>query len=649
MRCPAPLFAPIPALLLGFGSCEAPITTTADAEAPAALEETSSADHDDSGWACAPERALACGETLAGDTGDWNDGGTDAVDFYAGVVGNFGAPELAWQLHAADSGTVEVAFVDPEPTVLNQDLFVLDADGGCRGEAAVARGFNSVSVEVVAGRSYFLVVDGPAGQAGPFEATVACGDGATLEATAPSGPESGFDRPDPFAPQPDTAEGLVNVSADLRTLLEDGALPEACAQWEQHPEDRAAKLRCGKYRFFYEPMGTDGIPAPLLDWVGGNFPTWAGDGFEGFGLVRDPYADLPRPLGFGTSGRFGLADTLGMTCASCHFGQMPDGRFAVGYPNHRYDYGVHMLALMVGVKAGIPGFDPASYHPDAVAAIQPMIDAFDEDPLLGAGLLWQLLPLLTEAANIPEVPHGVQGQYASWRSGTMDFLIAPLAADDGVHTISRISPLWGIADKADFDAYGTDHAQLGWTGGTRSVLDFARGFVHVGGGDLEQWPDEQLAPLAEYILSLRAPAPPSPPPADAVAQGRAIFDSAGCVDCHAGPRGGGLEIHGWGEIGTDPALTSWGAPDGDGGLCCGLSDFDHAYDTGGIKAPRLVGAWAFERFLHNGALDSLEQLLCLAPRPPSETPPFAATGHEFGCDTLTPEQRRHLVDFLRSL
>ncbi len=636
-------FAPLAALLAGFGGCPAP----GPAGAPAAGDDASfdgSSGAGAPGAGCFPEVALTCGAVVAGDTSDFNSGATDAVDFYAGVVGSFAGPEIAYRVDATASGTVEVRFVDPEPSVLNHDLFVLDAGLGCEGGAAFARGFNGVEFEVEAGRRYYVVVDGDEHNRGAFEAEVSCEDGAALGDGAGGGEaDPGVGRPDPFAPQPDTSEGLVNVSLDLRELLEDGEIFDACARWAEHPEDRRAKLMCGKYRFFYEPMGTDGIPEPLLDWMNRNF------GADTYGLVSDPYSDVPRALGFGTTGTFGLADTLGMTCASCHFGQMPDGRYAVGYPNHRYDYGGHMLSIMVGVKAGIPGFDPDDYHPDAVAALAPMIERFQSDPLLGMSLMWDLLPLLTEAANIPEVPYQVQGQYASWRSGTMDFLIAPLTADDGAHTVSRISPLWGIADVDDFEAYGTEHAQLGWTGGTRSILDFARGFVHVGGGDLSEWPDEQLEPLGEFILSLRAPAPPAVAHASRVAEGREVFEAAGCVDCHGGPRGGGLEIHAWDEIGTDDALADWGAPDAGGELCCGLSDFDNSYDTGGVKAPRLVGTWAFERFFHNGSLDSLEQLLCLEPRPAADTPPFAARGHEFGCDELTVEERRRLIDFLRAI
>ncbi|GEM_PF-731497 len=636
MKNRAPIVLLLLPLLLANGDCGSGGSTSA----PADSAWSDGPDLGD-GPTCFPARQLRCGDVIASDNGDWNAGATDVLDFYDVAVGNYSGPEVTYWFDAQATEEVEFALVDPSPSVLNHDLFVLDARVGCTSGAALDYGFNSLSFDAREGERYYLVVDGFAGSRGPFEARLECSG-------APEDPVPPVESLDPFAPQPDSGEGLTNVSASLEALLEHGTLADACDAWKADPMDRRKKLLCGKARFFGEPMGTDGIPQPLLDWVGRNFPDFAGEGFTEFGLVRDPYADVPRALGFGVSGRFGNADALGMTCASCHFGRMPDGRYAVGYPNHRYDYGTHMLSIMLGPLAGMPGFDPNDHHPDAMAAIQPMVDRFRDDPLLGLGMMMNMIPLLTAMGDIPEVPYDVEGEYASWRSGTMDFLTAPLPADDGVHTVSRILPLWGIPDDVDAARYGSGHAQLGWTGGTRSILDFARAFVHVGGGDLSEWPDTELEPLEEFVLSLRAPSPPTSPAASAVAAGEAVFEDGGCLACHGGPRGGGHEIFDWDEIGTDPQLAKWGAPDADGELCCGLSDFDHSYDTGGIKAPRLVGVWAFERLLHNGALDSLEQLLCLEARPPGDVAPFSARGHTFGCESLSVQERRDLIAYLRT-
>lgn len=84
---------------------------------------------------------------------------------------------------------------------------------------------------------------------------------------------------DPFAPRPDTSEGLVNVSTDLEAVLEHGALATACAEYAAAPGDRKKRLLCGKAMFFYESFGTPGVPKPIITWLIDNFPDDVGPGF----------------------------------------------------------------------------------------------------------------------------------------------------------------------------------------------------------------------------------------------------------------------------------------------------------------------------------------------------------------------------------
>jgi mono/diheme cytochrome c family protein len=226
----------------------------------------------------------------------------------------------------------------------------------------------------------------------------------------------------------------------------------------------------------------------------------------------------------------------------------------------------------------------------------------------------------------------------------MDFFIQPLPFDDQVHTVSKISALWGLPTDEELASHQLPSAMLGWTGGTASVAHFLTGFVDLGGGQVSAWPDEKLAPLADYVASLRAP--PSSTTAD-VTRGREVY-IAECQSCHGGPRGMGDRVYGFDEIGTDDAIKWWAdGPDHDGQPCCGLRFPPGDVITHGIKSPRLVGLSSMRRFLHNGALDSLEQLLCLAPRPKVSEPAFGGQGHEFGCE-LPSSDRTALLDYLRA-
>ena len=447
---------------------------------------------------------------------------------------------------------------------------------------------------------------------------------------------------DPFAALPDTTEGLTNVSADLDAVLERGALADACTRWRAGGADRRTQLLCGKWMFFYEGFGTAGVPAVLPEVLIENFPDDIGPGFSKYGMVADPGSAKKLPLGLAPGAKLGNLDTLAFTCASCHFARLPDGRYAVGAPNHAYEYGKQNLALAVFPLQAIMG-SPADHDPDAIAAIQPLLDKVAADGALKLRLIGALLPLAGGAGMAPMFPREAEHHYARWPSGTIDFLIEPLPINDGVHTISKISALWGLPRDDERAASGMAGAQLGWTGGTTSLLSFLRGFVDFGGGKLADWPDDKLAPLAEYIYSLRAPAPQTPPAAAEVARGRALFDSAGCIACHDGPRGSGRRVYRFEEIGTDRAMERW--MDGPSGFARPMTA---EALTHGLKSPRLTGAWAFTRFLHNGSVRSLDALLCVTPRAGITEAAYADAGHDFGCG-LPMADRVALVSFLKGI
>ena len=80
------------------------------------------------------------------------------------------------------------------------------------------------------------------------------------------------DLPDPFASQPDVSEGLVNVSADLDAVLEHDKVKGACEAYRSGQTDRATMLRCGKWMFFWEGFGTQGVPKALATFLLDKFP-----------------------------------------------------------------------------------------------------------------------------------------------------------------------------------------------------------------------------------------------------------------------------------------------------------------------------------------------------------------------------------------
>lgn len=449
----------------------------------------------------------------------------------------------------------------------------------------------------------------------------------------------------PFEPQPDTAEGLVNVSADLDLLLEEGELAGACERYlAGDASDRRARLLCGKEMFFHESFDTAGAPAALIDHLVRYFPDEIGAGFARYGMVPDPGSGADLPLGLAPTvplDEDGEVPAYAFTCASCHFGRLPDGRYAVGAPNHAYDYGRQVLAMSVYPSVAM-GLSAAEDHaPDVIAAVQPLLDRHAEDEAV-QDALYQAVVSLAGLGSAPAISPEVEGYYASWATGTQDFIIAPLPLDDGVHTISKIIDLWGIPSRAEEEAAGMPHAMLAWTGGAESLGDFLAGFAIVGGQ--EPWSADRLAPLADYIESLRAPDNPDPPDGGLVAEGEALFSERGCLGCHGGPRGSGTRLFTYQEIGTDAAMARWLDADGDGEPCCDVELT--APLTGKVKSPRLTGMWAKRRFLHNGSLASLDELFCLdGPRPAIDQEPYGTGGHAMTCE-LADGDKRALIAYL---
>jgi hypothetical protein len=435
-----------------------------------------------------------------------------------------------------------------------------------------------------------------------------------------------------------------DVDRSLPAVLESAALAGACDAVRRGATDRLTRLRCGKWMFFYETFGTVGVPSPLLDFNQKFYAAYFGRGFERMGFVADPSSDGGMPLGIApTTGKVGSVSTRAFTCASCHFGRMSDGRYAVGYGNLALDYGRFIATIGAPLSLGFNAND-TKVHADLRAELGPYVTQAKAQSSYSveAGLVG--LQLLG-AGNGGQLTVAEQGQYLALETGTMDFLAKP-AVDDGVWTVSRILSLWNLPDAAQRLRANMPHERLSWNGGTPTLERFLEGFVLYGAGTTE-WTPDRLAPLAEYIRTLRTPPLETAPDAAVVREGGALFVSKGCLTCHDGPSGESAPMP-FSAVGTDDEYANiYNAPP-DAGPCCGLNG-EPSWVTRQVRAPRFVGlAWQ-SRYLHNGAVESLEQLFCLTPRPVVTTVAQTAGGHLQTCEGLSVVEKQALIGWLRSL
>jgi hypothetical protein len=169
-------------------------------------------------------------------------------------------------------------------------------------------------------------------------------------------------------------------------------------------------------------------------------------------------------------------------------------------------------------------------------------------------------------------------------------------------------------------------------------------------------PDELLYALALYIYSLQPP--PNPNLEDTrIGAGQQIFVREGCAGCHTPPLYTNNKLT-LAQGFTPPAdvPASLDIMRVSVGTDSGLS-LKTRKGTGYYKVPSLKGVWYRGRYLHDGAVTSLEEMFNPARLgddfvPTGFIPPGQKTravkGHEFGL-RLDAKERGELLAFLRSL
>ncbi len=223
--------------------------------------------------------------------------------------------------------------------------------------------------------------------------------------------------------------------------------------------------------------------------------------------------------------------------------------------------------------------------------------------------------LLVLGYDPDERPEGIEG-----RPAEVHYDLGPGRADvlaDGVFNPLAFPDLGGLADMP----YLQQNAN--WIhGGLATLAIRCETLFTTSNLDRTRIPRALSWAAASFYRSWNAPTPLDANPGPDAAEGEAVFEDAGCAECHTPPTYTSDRLVSLEEVGTDPAAGT-----------------SPARGTGYYRIPSLRGVGRTAPYLHHGAVRTLEEMLS----PEREEP-----GHEFGMD-LSEEERSQLIAFLRSI
>ena len=116
---------------------------------------------------CKVAQALHCNETVSGDTQTYS----NLLDDYACTNWPMGGPEIGYLFVSGDDDFIEVSVVE---TSWAWDLDLMITEESCAAEKCIDFADATLTMDVVAGTTYFIVVDGYGGDAGAFDLTIKC-------------------------------------------------------------------------------------------------------------------------------------------------------------------------------------------------------------------------------------------------------------------------------------------------------------------------------------------------------------------------------------------------------------------------------------------------------------------------------------------
>lgn len=452
-----------------------------------------------------------------------------------------------------------------------------------------------------------------------------------------------------------------DIDQTLTSVIERDKLHKACRSYFKAPTPQN-EILCGKSIFFNLETRTDlGIPNQMLGQLKKSFPKE----FNKVGFLRDPH-NKNEELGLvkvkplhpeKLKDLLSLNNIRQISCAACHVGQMPDGRWSVGYPNYQLNIGqLNTLFSFPLWLADSRKHDSTRWLPKLTQKYEQMRKVVFKKPLQNWMLIASSLPAYFNQSKFffrfleQDPPSlGDQKSFIYSRPGVYN-AASPIISFGDREFYSTPPQIWNLDHRTH-----KDEAYLGTITSVDTLEAFIKhAYVYTNLTSVYS-NDKYVKPLASYLRSLKTPKYLGKIDSFKAQRGGELFKSK-CISCHDGRNGASLKRYSVETVGTPKELDSifhdYNKPSQQSEkLMAGLQEA-HPFEpiTFGVKARRLNGIWSKTRLMTNGSVDGLDHLFCLNGKKRKEAirPQMTELVHEDLCQ-LDQNEKLELKEYLLTL
>jgi len=477
-----------------------------------------------------------------------------------------------------------------------------------------------------------------------------------------------------------SSETTTDVGDTLKDILEYSNIKDSCSlYWSllnendqpKHDADprvlEASKIKCGKWLFIgWETSGKMPLPKILFDAIERSWPDRVGTNFEKLGFLKNSEDPSGLPLGIAKSTtRYTGMASVNVTCAGCHIGQLPDGRFAVGAPNTNLHLSEFNLMSYYPLFAAMHR-ETREQLPSKVQEYYNELEKTERKRITGGdrGIDWSnvvfkystlLRWLGIGPKGLPDAQFVVMPpdrDLKSWLNGRPGVFnpgapMLTLQVDD-VPNLS-IPQLWGVTGHEE-DYLKEKVAPLGQTTKYASLEKFVSSAFIYAYQDLSLVRARNVEPLAAYLRQLKRPITKESISFIATQKGLTLYNSR-CRDCHNGVAGESTRLYPASLVGTHRSLESprdnYSATTPIAKLIYDLSEQLSAElkpQPRGIRSRRLSGVWSRKNLMIDGSVEDLNDLFCTQ----SERR-FSQSPHQDLCQSFNQDEKDAIISYLKTL